>query len=102
MSDIRDWFNNLPMTVQMDYGIEQWVERYEHYETKELKDKVVSGEAKMTLGPSVLAEQMAKLHEDCGWDEEVFHSRADDMMVRELESLGYDMTVFTKADKWYA
>lgn len=31
----------------------------------------------------------------------ITHEDADDLIVEELESLGYDMSIFKEADKWY-
>ncbi|MCK5016319.1 MAG: hypothetical protein KAS32_04530 [Candidatus Peribacteraceae bacterium] len=35
-------------------------------------------------------------------DEEAAHGLADDLLVETLESLGYDLSLFKSADKWYA
>ena len=34
--DVQEWFKNLPLTVQWDYGIEDFVEEYERL-LKQLK-----------------------------------------------------------------
>lgn len=56
------------------------------------------------MTPEEFADQMKKLAEKYGDDEELFHSIADDLMVGLLIQLGYEkgIEIFAHQPKWYS
>jgi len=61
-------------------------------------------EAEEDMKPNEMEMAMKAIRDEYGGDEEVAHSRMDDLMVAALRSLGYDkaMDIFDEQDKWYA
>jgi len=49
-----------------------------------------------------LAAALARCNQQSGGDPEIRHIQADELLVAELEALGYDLTVFKDMGKWYA
>ena len=47
-------------------------------------------------------DKLFAIYGDGGDDTEYDHEDADDLMVACLESLGYDLSLFTAAERWYA
>lgn len=56
------------------------------------------------MDPNEFAVKMAKIYNDFGGDEEVAHSKMDDLMCEVLGKLGYSagIEIFHKQAKWYA
>ncbi len=46
-------------------------------------------------------QKLDKIYDDVIRDEADTHREADDFFVEVLESLGYDLTRFKEADRWY-
>ena len=54
--------------------------------------------------PKEFAEEMEHIKNEYGFDKEMAHSCADDLMCEILRSLGYKegVKIFDSMDKWYA
>lgn len=49
-----------------------------------------------------LATALARCKQHYGGDQEACHLQADELLVEELEALGYDLSTFKELEKWYA
>lgn len=56
------------------------------------------------MTPKEFKEAMQKIADDQGGDLEACHSRMDDLMLKQLSTLGYNdgVQVFNSTEKWYA
>jgi hypothetical protein len=58
----------------------------------------------VTTTPKQFAEQMQKIRDDFGADQEMAHGMMDNLMAKVLLELGYrdGIAVFDEQEKWYA
>jgi hypothetical protein len=54
------------------------------------------------MKPEEFTLALSRIFPEEGYDSEIAHGQADDLMTDTLESLGYDCSLFSEADIWYA
>jgi hypothetical protein len=54
------------------------------------------------MDKEVFKQKLEAVLPDAGYDSEIAHGRAEDILVTALEDLGYDCTRFKNGNFWYA